>query len=331
VFNNRALALQNLNRRQETAMYLREAARFGELAGDSYRHAFALGNLADILCADDPAAAAAAAREGVRIARRTGGTMALAVSTQGLAAALLELGDWDAAVATVNEAIENDGIGDNQFIAYIGARVASTRGDVEAAYAMRERMGHMLTSEDPQDRAYTAIVDALIALVERRTDTVLNKAKEALAYWEAIGLGSDSTRWGWSLAARAAHELGDDAEVDALLTEFEVFQRGELPPMVHAELPLARARRVGRKGDPDARGQFDRAVAELRVRSTPFHLAHGLLDYADFLAGTGDSDSAAALMDEAKQIGERLGGEPLVRRATDVAGVMSDRVTAANE
>jgi hypothetical protein len=311
-------------------MYLREAARFGELSGDGYRHAFALGNLADVLCADDPAAAVTAAQEGVRVARRAGGTMALALSTQSLATAFLELGDWDAAAAAVNDAVEKDGIGDHGLIAYIAARLAATRGDIEAANALRERMGYMLTSEDPQDQAYSALVDALIALAERRLDAVLAEGKKALAQREATGLGGDFMRWGWSLAARAAHELGDDAEVDALLAEFGRFQRGELPPMLHAELPLARARRAGRKGDPDAREHFDRAIADLRTRSTPFHLAHGLLDYADFLASTGDSDGAAALIAEATQIGERLLAGPLVRRAAAIAGVTPGRVPTAS-
>ena len=60
--------------------------------------------------------------------------------------------------------------------------------------------------------------------------------------------------------------------------------------MLRAERALVRARRAARDGDQDA---LAAAVAGLRARSTPYHLAHGLLDHAKYLARQGDEDAAA--------------------------------------
>jgi class 3 adenylate cyclase/predicted ATPase len=315
VFNNRAIALQSADRRVEAVMYLREAARLGEAAEDSFRQGFALANAADALCPDDPFGAVDLAREAAALSRRAGGVTALALSTQVLAAALLETGQWDEAAAVVAQAIEQDGIGHHELVAYIDARLAASRGDTTAADTLREVAGFWRTSEDPQDRASLALVEALVALAEQRPDMALAKAKDALSHVDVIGFGAEFSRWSWSIAARAAHDLRDDGEVTDLLALFDGVQRGRLPRMVQAEVSLARARRAGLAGDANADDQFTEALADLRKRSTPYHLAHGLLDYADYLIGTGERGAADALITEAREIGERLGAGPLVHRA----------------
>ncbi len=55
----------------------------------------------------------------------------------------------------------------------------------------------------------------------------------------------------------------------------DALQPGRLPPMLRAERDLARARLAGDNG-----AGFAAAITGLRELSTPYHLAHGLLDYA---------------------------------------------------
>jgi hypothetical protein len=57
----------------------------------------------------------------------------------------------------------------------------------------------------------------------------------------------------------------------------------------------------------------------LRRLTSPFHLAHGLLDHADHLTKSGDAAGAAPLIEEARAIAERLRARPLLRRS-DNAG-----------
>ncbi|HJY60848.1 MAG TPA: hypothetical protein VJ418_31090, partial [Streptosporangiaceae bacterium] len=50
-------------------------------------------------------------------------------------------------------------------------------------------------------------------------------------------------------------------------------------------------------------------------RGTPYHLAHGLLDYAEYLTREGDPDAAAQTVAEARDIARRLRCQPLLDRA----------------
>jgi hypothetical protein len=66
---------------------------------------------------------------------------------------------------------------------------------------------------------------------------------------------------------------------------------------------------------PDAGATFTAAIAGLREHSTPYHLAHGLLDHAGHLFHLGDDEAATAAISEAVGIGQRLGCQPLLNRA----------------
>ena len=85
--------------------------------------------------------------------------------------------------------------------------------------------------------------------------------------------------------------------------------------MQRAERDLARARLAARDGKPDADAALAAAITGLRQHSTPYHLAHGLLDHAAHLAALGDDQAAAAAIGEAAGIAARLGCQPLLDRA----------------
>ena len=61
--------------------------------------------------------------------------------------------------------------------------------------------------------------------------------------------------------------------------------------MLRAERDLVRARLIPSDSDPLA-AAFADAITSLRKQSTPYHLAHGLLDHADYLTRCGDADVA---------------------------------------
>jgi hypothetical protein len=69
----------------------------------------------------------------------------------------------------------------------------------------------------------------------------------------------------------------------------------------------------------------------VRELSTPCHLAHGLLDYAQYLTRTRDAEGASAAIKEARAIAGRLRCQPLLDRAADIAPAKSavqDQVAA---
>jgi hypothetical protein len=102
--------------------------------------------------------------------------------------------------------------------------------------------------------------------------------------------------------------------------------------MLRAERDLARARLAALDADSDtaqdaAGAGLATAITGLR-QSTPYHLAHGLLDHAAWLTAHGDTDAAAAVISEASAIAAKLGCRPLLDRpatftaaGTSLAGV----------
>jgi predicted ATPase len=305
-------------RRSEGAAYFREAARLAALADDNFGLGRALADLADPLAFSDPAAAAEAARAAAGHLRRVGARDLLVIATGNLAQALLMLGDWDAAEAEVTQAAEADGLADRESLTCYRGWLAALRGDAATAETMLTGLADMRASEDPQEKALVGLVEAFTAADRRQPRDTLRHARGALAHADALGISHEFLRWAWPLAARAAHDLRDDGTVGDLLTLLDSYQPGHLAPMLRAERNLVRARLAARDGDPAVGTAFAAAVGSLRELSTPYHLAHGLLDYAQYLLHQGDEEAAAAATEEAQGIADRLRCQPLLDRTADL-------------
>jgi len=143
---------------------------------------------------------------------------------------------------------------------------------------------------------------------------------EGVAFWALSEMVRQRLVWGWSLAARTAHELDDAAVSRELLALLDSHQPGHLAAMLRAERDLARAR-LASQDDETAPAAFASAVASLRAHGSPYHLAHGLLDHARYQLSRGDADAAAQVIGEARAIGRRLRCQPLLDRADAVERV----------
>jgi class 3 adenylate cyclase/predicted ATPase len=319
LLNTRGIYLAFTDRRRQAAAYFRESARLAGQSGDSRRQGSALLNLADILGVTDPAAAAETARTAAGHLRRIGDRDALAVAVGNLAQALVVLGDWDAADAELSRAADSDGLADHQFLTCGRAWLAALRGEAAAAQALLAGLGDMRASEEPQDQAVIGMAEGFTAAARRQPQTALGHARTVLAHADALGISHEAVRWAWPLAARAAHDLRDTAVVGELLAQLDSRQPGHLAPLLRAERDLARARLAAADGDP-AGAPFAAAIASLRERSTPYHLAHGLLDQVQHLA-LHDPEAAEAALGEARDIAARLRCQPLLDRAADLTRV----------
>ena len=336
-------------RRPQAAAYFRESTRLATLAADNVELAAALVNLSDALAVTDPAAGAEAARAAAGHLRRAGQRDRLAFATGNLVQALLMLGDWDAAEQELTQTADSDGLQDYPFLSCYRGLLAALRGDVSTAETMLASLGDLRTSEDLQMKSLISLVEAATAAARREYEDVLRHASGALAYVSALGISAEDQRWAWTLAARAAHELRDLTVARELLSLLDSYQPGQLAPMLRAERDLARVRLaavVG--GQPVAAstatavtgqsvaasfaaavtGQsvaasFAAAVTGLRERGTPYHLAQGLLDYAEYLTREGDADAAAQAVGEARDIARRLRCQPLLDRAGAIEGAPS--------
>jgi hypothetical protein len=236
-----------------------------------------------------------------------------------VAEALIQIGDWDAAEAEYTQAVESDALADIEDLSYEHGWLAALRGDNETAGEILTALRDIRAHEDPEVRAGISVLEAFAAAARRQPTDALRHARAILALAEAIGISSVYLRWAWPLAVRCAHELADTAAVRDLLAMLDSYQPGHLAPMLHAERDLARARLAAADGDTNAAAAFAAAIASLREQSTPYHLAHGLLDHAQFLAAAANSGpaanaEAAAAVAEARDIASRLRCQPLLDR-----------------
>jgi tetratricopeptide (TPR) repeat protein len=318
LFLTRGIYLCMVNRGPEGVAYFREGARLATQAGDNVMVGRALANMSDALAVTDPAAAADAARTAAGHLRRAGARDLLAVATMNLVQALLQLGDWDGAEAEITQAMDSGGLTDDQFVICDRGWLVALRGDADAAEAMLASLGDLRASEDLQDKSLMSTVEAFAAAARRQPADALRHARAALTHADALGISFESLRWAWPLAARAAFELQDSVAISELLTLLDSSQPGHIAAMLRAERDLVRARLAATEGDAAAAGAFAAAITHLREQSTPYHLAHGLLDQAGYLTRHGDADAAAEAIDEARVIGRRLRCQPLLDRADDI-------------
>ena len=314
-FMTRGIYLITVERRPESVAYLREGARLATQAGDNAQLGRALVNLSDALAATDPQAAAEAARTAAGHLRRAGALTPLTFAITNLVQALLMVGDWDAADRELIQAVDSDGLTVIEHIACCRGWLAALRGDVDTAEAMLAGLRDLRGNEDAQTKAEISLAEAFIAAAHRQPDEAFRHAQAVVALRDALGISHECVRWAWPLAARAAHELGDVAAAGDLLALLDSYQPGYLAPALQAERSLSRARLADRDDGQSAGAAFASAIASLRQQSTPYHLAHGLLDHAEHLLGQGDAEGAAAAIEEARGIGTGLHCEPLLTRA----------------
>jgi tetratricopeptide (TPR) repeat protein len=314
LFLTRGIYHAMMGRGPQAAAYFRESARLATQNGDNLSLGRALGNLSNVLAAIDPTAAAEAARTAAGQLRRAGAPDLMTHTVANLAQALLMLGDWEAAEQELSLAMDSGGLTDINYLPCYEGWLAALRGDAAGAEAMLAGRPDLRASEDPQDQGLISIVEAFTAAARRRQREALRHARGTLAQAGALGISHEFLRWAWPLAARVAHELGDAAATRELLTMLDDYQPGHLAPMLRAERDLARARLTARDGDQGA-AAFTVAITGLRERSTPYHLAHGLLDHAEYLSRLGDTDAAEAAIGEARDIASRLRCQPLLDRA----------------
>jgi class 3 adenylate cyclase/predicted ATPase len=322
LFLTRAISLATQDRRAQQVAYLRETVRLATKSADNVALGRALLNLADAEMHADPTAAVEDGRAAAAHLRRAGASSMLEAAIANIIHALLMLGDWDGAEAELSAANADVLSGGLEYITALGALLSALRGDAEAARAGLDSLAILRASDDIQDKAMVCLLAAFTAAAAGQPDQALEQAMATIAHVGALGMTHETARWAWPLAARAAWQLGFRTATTQLLNLVEERQPGQLGPLLSAERDLARARLAAQDGGEIADDAFAAAIRGLRERGTPYHLAHGLLDHAEFLVGQGREDAAAAAIDEARDIATALRCRPLLDRAADLVPTM---------
>jgi len=323
LFDSKGHAALFANRLIEAAVYYEAAAAAAERAGNVASLLAIQHNLSDFLARTDPSRAAEVARSAAEHARRTGRRPGLGLATANLAVALIELGEWDEAERELTSAIEVDEVDDPDVHRLVGC-LAGLRGDAVGTAAALDRLGASRGSDLPQTRASVGFLEALAAYARGEREEALAVALEVLELRQQIGIGHESQRWGWPLAARIARSLGDASSVRRLLEVLDPYPAGHLPPVLRAERQLVAALREADDGDPAALAAVAEAVAALRRLRNPYQLAHALVDQGELLAAAHDPGADAAF-EEALDIATTLRSGVLLER---VRSADSDSVRA---
>lgn len=301
--------------RRRAAMYLNEALRLLERRESRRDLADGLTNYANVLLVDDPAAALEAAHRAAAIETELGTLRTNGNTVIGnVMLAYLALGQWDAAERSVTDHDYMDFIG--AFAPLQLAMLRALKGEPDEA--LLAAAATRINIEDTQDRAAFGTSQAFTALANGQLETALDHCLDVLGLVAAdtwLSFAGDDGRWAWPLAARLAHDLGRYELETELLAQLAAQPHGTPAKLQRAEGELIGARLAAVDGAPDAGDRFVRAVAALRADSTPYHVAHGLLDHAAYLRGEGDEQHAAGLVAEAREIGERLPCRLIVERA----------------
>jgi hypothetical protein len=310
---SRGICLSFARRMAEAAAYLRESARIAAQVGDNFQLGKVRLNLSVCLPPTERAAQLEASRAAAGHLRRAGARDYLAYAINNLLASLTDSGDWDGAEEEINRAMESDGLADIEMIALNHAYLAALRGDAATAETTLAALPDTRASEGPQEQAFICELEAFTAAANQQPEAALRHARAALAHRDDTGLPIDT--WTWSLAARTANDLGDIEALRDLLGLLDSSMPGQLTPMLRAEWALALARLSASGGDPDATEAFATAITGLREHGTPYHLAHGLLDHAEYLISRGDTGAAETAISEAQEIAQQLRCQPLLDRA----------------
>ncbi|HKC28199.1 MAG TPA: adenylate/guanylate cyclase domain-containing protein [Jatrophihabitans sp.] len=315
LFQVRGTAYTYANQLPRAVAMYRHAVFLAERAGDTVGLARTLINMSEASLSYDPRETIAVTRTAYGLAGQLGDPAMAGIAASNFVLASVLVGDWDQAVAFTAEATERYGTRRDDFPG-LTALLAGLRGDVDTARA-HASMPSYRASEDPQERAFCVLVDAVIATAADERADALDAARSVTEVMAPLALNSPFSLLGWPAALRTAFELDDDNAVTTLLGALDEHPVGHVPALLRAERLLADAKRTAPR-DPDAaRTVFDTAISQLRAAGSPFHLAHALLDYATVCS------AAEELIDEAADIATRLGCAPLARRVAELRTVLT--------
>ena len=294
------------------------SARLAARPATASRLGRALLNLADVLSGHRPAAAAEAARTAAGHLRRVGDRDHLAFAIGNLAEALLMLGDWDAAEAELTQAVDSDGLADIEFLACYRGWLAALRGDAATAETMLAGLPDLRASEDPQDKARSASwrPSPPPPAASRRTRCATPAAPSLTPTPSGSATRPCAGRGRWPPAPPTT--CGTPPPPASCSPCSTPTSPGTWPPCCGPNATWPAPASPPRDGDPAAAAVFAAAISGLRELSTPYHLAHGLLDHAEYLTRLGDAEAAAAAIGEARDIASRLRCQPLLDRAADL-------------
>ncbi len=311
---SKATALAGLGRLYESVALNWGAINMAERMGFARTDLRARNNLSGFLAIDDPQEAHAMLLVGLERARRLGepGWFSALTTIDGLIT--FWIGDWDTALAEIDEAVGASGVVLAGMLALVSSWIQAARGDLQdAREAMVEAQRQTEGTTNPTAEAYARMYSpAWLALCEGRFGDAASDAYACvLATWEILEEGT-------VVGAAAAALDGDLAALERIAAEFvKVTASGLHFEAINAELEAYRLALAGELAEAGQR--FAAGAGLLRRLGYEVELALFAIVRATLLQPL-DAPTMAAVA-EAREILGRLGAEALLKLLDDaVAG-----------
>jgi class 3 adenylate cyclase/tetratricopeptide (TPR) repeat protein len=282
----------------------------------------ALSNIAAFSNSRDNALAEAAGREATELSLRLGARDSAAMAAANLAVARWLAGRWD----EVEELYAEHGPHVTRSVFSLGLLSAATFARLNRGRSLDLSDVPTWGMEDPLARYSFQFVDACAAASEQRWGDACRAASVGFAsVQDYCGLDDDFGTF-WPIAVEFALGAGDLAEARRLLDVVEQAPPGLISPLVRAHQFRLRALVTRGEGAPvDAVDADLVAAAEaFREFGAPYYLARTLLDHVQLLGASGDSERAAPLLGEARELFQTLDAVPWMQTCNAVSVVSVD-------
>jgi class 3 adenylate cyclase/predicted ATPase len=189
------------------------------------------------------------------------------------------------------------------------------QGRVQEASELLDSYAPFERSADVQERVAYMAAKAVVLRAQGRLDEALAAGLEALDGRSALGTTYPGVKVGFVMAAEAALALGDTARMEDLLALPAGFGVGETTPYWRAQTGRLEARFAAARGEPDAvEPRFKTAAGLFREIGVPFWLAVTLTEHGEWLREQGRADESGPLLDEAREVFDRLAARPWLER-----------------
>jgi tetratricopeptide (TPR) repeat protein len=233
------------------------------------------------------------------------------------AAALVDLGRWDEAVARAEEVQSGLDVGVGILAMselWPVVMVHIERGDKAKAAALAQDLEENLLADEVQSHSAIKVVQSRMLHADGRYAEGLVVANEALSLSMKSGLEAFVAR-AFALASECAWSLGDEAELERLLGVADGMAPGGVTPFLAAQAMRFHALVATKKGDGGgAENGFKGAAGIFRELSMPFWLAVVLNEHGEQLVGLDRREKAEPMLTEAREIFERLLAQPWLER-----------------
>ena len=235
---------------------------------------------------------------------------------------LVSTGRWDEALELGRRVRETPDLASIEFVSsdiLPLVQVHLSRGEVAEAALLLAEAAELKDSEDVQYRAIYAAAQSSVLRAQGRAEEALEAGWRAIQVSDKIGWKYPGVKLGLVQAAEAAFATDVMPKVEKIVSLIDGLDPGERTPFVDAHRVRFGARLAIARGEAERVSPgFKSAVGSFRELGMPFWLAVILLEYAEWLAGTGRESEARPLVTESREIFERLRAQPWLQRLSSL-------------